>query len=96
MIQRVNLGNAKFHPNFIGSWKMEALICDQIIDFYNNHQQKQRQGTITAGIVNLETKNRKDISLSPQELNLPGNEIFKKYFEKLFNFYKDYNNQWRF
>lgn len=96
MTKRVNIGNSNLHPNFIGSWKMEASTCDQIIDYYNNHQENQKQGLTGAGIVNLETKDRTDISISPHELNLPGNEIFIKYFESLFDFYKDYNNQWPF
>jgi len=75
---------------------MEAEICDQIINYYNQHEEKQKQGVTGVGKIDLENKDRKDISISPHELNLPGNEIFNKYFETLFKFYKDYNNQWPF
>ena len=92
----MGLGKSNLTPTFIGSWGMEASICDQIIAYYAKHKDKQKQGITSTGYVNLDTKNRKDISISPQELNLPGNEIFNKYFESLFEFYKDYNKQWPF
>ena len=74
---------------------MENSICDKIIDYYERNKQKQIQGSTSSGI-DLEIKNRRDITLNPKDLNLPNNEIFNTYFEKLFQFYKDYNLQWPF
>ena len=96
MTKRIELDKSQLTPNFIGSWVMETLICDQIIDYYEKNKAKQIQGITGLGTINLETKNRHDISISPKELNLKGNEIFNKYFENLFEFYKDYNKQWPF
>tara|TARA_Y100001968_G_C19284574_1_gene680974 strand:- start:315 stop:917 length:603 start_codon:yes stop_codon:yes gene_type:complete len=96
MSRRISLEQANLNPNFIGSWEMETSICDEIIAYYEKHKKKQVQGSTSTGIVNLETKNRKDISLTPKELSLPNNQIFNKYFENLFEFYKDYNTQWPF
>ena len=96
MTKRLGLGKSNLTPNFIGSWEMEASICDQIISYYDKHKDKHKQGQTGRGNINLETKNRKDISISPQELNLQGNEIFNEYFATLFEFYKDYNKQWPF
>ena len=96
MTKRLELGKFNFTPNFIGSWEMEASICDQIVTYYDLHKEKQKQGSLGRGDIKLETKDRKDISISPQELNLQGNEIFNEYFATLFEFYKDYNKQWPF
>ena len=96
MTKRIHLGKSSLSPNFIGSWEMEPSICNQIISYYDNHQEKQKQGPTSGGNINLETKNRIDISLSPKELSLQSNEIFNEYFKKLFEFYKDYNDQWPF
>ena len=96
MIIRSSLSKANLSPNFIGSWKMEPIICDQIISYFENNQEKHRQGATGRGVVNLDTKDRKDIAISPKELNLQGNEIFNEYFTILFEFYKDYNKQWPF
>ena len=96
MTKRLKLEKAKQTPNFIGSWEMEASICDQIIIYYDQHKEKQRKGATGQGTINLETKDRSDISISPQELNLKGNEIFNNYFAHLFEFYRDYNKQWPF
>ena len=96
MVKRLSLEKSNLSPNFIGSWEMNYSICDQIIDYFENHQEKQTRGSTTAGITKLETKNRLDISISPNELNLQGNEIFNEYFQLLFEFYKDYNKEWPF
>ena len=96
MTKRVELDKSQLTPNFIGSWVMETLICDQIIAYYEKNKEKQIQGSTGRGNISLETKNSRDISISPKELNIKGNEIFNKYFENLFEFYKDYNKQWPF
>tara|TARA_Y100001968_G_C19292916_1_gene685141 strand:- start:79 stop:681 length:603 start_codon:yes stop_codon:yes gene_type:complete len=96
MIKRLKLEKPNLTPDFIGSWEMEASICDQIIAYYEEHKEKQKQGASGKGTINLEIKSRKDISITPQELNLKGNEIFNEYFKILYEFYKDYNEQWPF
>ena len=95
-MKRSDLGESKLTPNFIGSWVMETSICDQIIAYYEKNKEKEVQGSTGHGNINLETKNRRDISITPKELNLKGNEIFNKYFEILFEFHQDYNKQWPF
>ena len=94
-MKRADLGKTNLNPNFIGSWIINPNLCDQLIAYYEKNQKKQAQG-ITTGGLNLEVKNRKDISLTPKELKLTQNAIFKKYFEDLFLCYKDYNLQWPF
>ena len=92
-MKRAELEKTNLSPNFIGSWIIEPSLCDEIIFYFEKNQHKQTQGKTGKGL-NLEVKNRKDISLSPQELKLPENEIFKNYFESLFECYQDYNMQW--
>ena len=92
-MKRSSLGKTNFNPNFIGSWVIEPSLCDEIIKYYEKNEQKQKQGTTSEGI-KLETKNRRDITLSPKELELPENQIYKIYFKSLFECYKDYNLQW--
>ena len=94
-MKRLDLGKTNLNPNFIGSWIIEPFFCDEIISYYEKNQQKQKLGSTSKGL-NLEVKNRKDISLTPKELNLPENKIYQKYFESLFQCYKDYNLQWPF
>ena len=96
MTKRAELDKSQLTPNFIGSWAMETLICDQIIAYYEKNKEKQIQGSTIGGTINLETKNRRDITITPKELNLKGNEIFNEYFASLFEFYRDYNKQWPF
>ena len=96
MVKRSKLPTSNLTPNFIGSWEMEYSICDQIISYYDEHKKQHQQGATGKGTIDLKTKNRNDISLTPQELNLQGNEIFNEYFTALFELYKDYNKQWPF
>lgn len=92
-MKRSDLGKTNLTPNFIGSWTIEPSLCNEIISYFENNKQKQTQGTTSEGI-DLEVKNRQDISLTPEELKLPENKVFKLYFESLFECYKDYNIQW--
>ena len=94
-MKRSYLEESKLTPNFIGSWIIDYYICDEIIAYYEKNKQKQTQGVTTKGI-NLATKDRRDLALTPQELKLPENEIYKIYFQSLFECYKDYNFQWPF
>ena len=94
-MKRANLDKANLNPNFIGSWIIEPTVCEEIIEYFEKNKQKQNQGLITSGI-NLEAKNRQDITLSPKELRLPENKIYISYFKSLFECYKDYNLQWPF
>ena len=94
-MKRSDLGKTNLTPNFIGSWIIDPALCEQIIEYFEKNQQKQHQGSTTGGL-NLEAKNRQDITLSPNELTLPENKIYIKYFESLFECYKDYNLQWPF
>ena len=94
-MKRSDLKKANLNPNFIGSWIIEDALCEEIIDHFEKTKQSQRQGTSTSGW-NLATKNRQDITISPNKLNLPENKIYKKYFQSLFECYKDYNLQWPF
>ena len=94
-MKRLDLGKTNLTPNFIGSWIIETSLCDQIIEYFEKEKQKQHQGLTTKGI-NLDLKDRLDITLLPKELNLPENKIYKLYFETLFECYKDYNIQWPF
>ena len=92
-MKRSNLDKINLTPNFIGSWIIEPTLCEEIIAYYERNQQKQTKGT-TSGGIDLETKNRQDLSLSPRELMLSENELYKIYFENLFECYKNFSDKW--
>ena len=94
-MKRSALGESKLTPNFIGSWIIDYSLCDEIIAYYEKNKKKQSQGVTSFGM-NLATKDRRDITLTPDKLNLPENEIYKIYFQSLFECYKDYHLQWPF
>ena len=95
-MQRTVLQENNLNPNFIGSWMMEPTsLCDRLMDYFESHQGKQKKGTSGAGM-NLGYKNSTDISVSPNEISLPGNEVFEEYFKSLFDCHKDYIAQWPF
>ena len=94
-MKRTDLEKGNLTPNFIGSWIIEPNLCEQIISYFEKNKYKQIQGRTSTGL-NLETKNRQDITLTPKELSFPENKIYNKYFESLYECYKDYNLQWPF
>ena len=96
MLQRIDLEYTKLNPNFIGSWLLESALCDELIKYFEENQKKHIQGVTSKGSLNLNIKNRTDITLSPKDLELPDNQIFKLYFKNLFQCYQDYCIQWPF
>ena len=95
MIKKFDLDSPSLFPTFIGSWAIENSLCDEIISYYEKNKTKQIQGVTTKGI-DMSVKNRRDICIPPKDINLPGNEMLKAYFQSLFECYKDYNFQWPF
>jgi prolyl 4-hydroxylase len=95
-MQRIALQKSTLIPNFIGSWMIEPLsLCDELITYFESDIAKQHSG-VTGGGSNLSVKDRTDISIAPNQLDLPGNEVFKLYINSLFACYKDYLVQWPF
>ena len=95
-MQRIALQKSTLTPNFIGSWMIEPpSLCDELITYFESNIAKQQVGVSGVGR-NLSVKNRRDISIAPNQLDLPGNEVFKLYINSLFTCYKDYLVQWPF
>ena len=95
-MQRIALQKSSLIPNFIGSWMIEPLsLCDELITYFESNIAKQQMGA-TGGGRNLSVKDRMDIAIAPNQLDLPGNEVFKLYINSLFTCYKDYLVQWPF
>ena len=44
----------------------------------------------------LDDKNSTDIKITPKDIKLPDNEIFKEYFHSLYSCYQDYVTEWPF
>ena len=92
----VTLPKANLTPNFIGSWAISPLsICDELIDYFELNKNSQNKGVTTNG-EDLDFKNSVDIRILPNEIKLPGNEVFEKYFHNLFSCYEEYVMQWPF
>ena len=84
------------NPHFIGSWTIEQLsICEDLISYFELNLAKQMKGRSTTG-VNPNVKDTIDITIKPKEIILPGNEVFKAYFDELFECYKNYVEEWPF
>ncbi len=95
-MKKENLPHSNAAPNFIGSWTIEPLsICDDLISYFESNKSKQLKGVTTLG-KNIDVKDSIDIVITPKEIGLPGNELFKVYFNTLFNFYKNYVEDWPF
>ena len=95
-MERVNTPNSNLNPNFIGSWIIKPLsLCDDLIKYFELNKVNQRKG-VTGGGLDTDQKDSLDIVIRPKEIILPGNEVFKKYFENLFECHRDYISQWPF
>ncbi len=94
-MKRVNI-TCDTSPHFIGAWHLEdPKLCDDLIRFFEEHQDKQKQGVTTSGL-NINMKNSLDMPIAPAEINSPSHSCIKKYLAKLFECYTDYAKQWPF
>ena len=95
-MKKVFIENNNLNPHFIGSWNLEPFsICEDLINYFELNLVKQKKGATTGG-VHTNQKDSIDITIKPKEIILPGNETFKAYFEKLFECYKNYIEEWPF
>ena len=95
-MRKVFIKTNHHNPNFIGSWTIKPpSLCDDLIKYFEFNKTKQSKGVTGTGL-NTNIKNSLDIIIRPKEIILPENEIFKKYFEKLFECHSDYISQWPF
>ncbi|NKB33095.1 MAG: 2OG-Fe(II) oxygenase [Pseudomonadales bacterium] len=93
-MKRINLEGPS--PHFIGCWDIEQnALCDEIVTFFESHQDKQEQGK-SAGGVNLDAKNSMDITVHPRDLNSEEYSPIKDYIDNLFACYEDYTQQFPF
>ena len=74
-MEKVVLSNQNSDPTFIGSWMINPLsICDELITYFESNKNRQKKGVSGAG-ENADVKNSIDITISPNEIKLPGNEV---------------------
>ena len=95
-MNRIEVSSLSAVPNFIGGRIMEPTdICDDLVNFFDTHKEKQKKGVTLTG-VDTNIKKTVDITIRPKDLELSGYEIFNSYIEYLFLCYKDYIEQWPF
>tara|TARA_B100000214_G_scaffold333046_1_gene274888 strand:- start:141 stop:740 length:600 start_codon:yes stop_codon:yes gene_type:complete len=95
-MKKVFLTTNNLNPHFIGSWSIDRLsICEDLIKYFELNFAKQRKGKTTIGF-NPDSKDSIDIVIKPKEIILPGNEVFKAYFDQLFECFKNYVDEWPF
>ncbi len=92
MIKRLDI-ETNTNNNFIGCWKIDKEICNQIISFYENNIDDVRPGE-AGSKVNLEVKKSEDITISPKDLVEEKYHCFQPYMKNLLDCYNDYIKQW--
>ena len=70
-------------------------LCDDLVEFFDTHKEKQQKGATAIGI-DPNIKKTVDMTIQPKDLELVGYEVFNSYIEELFLCYKDYVEQWPF
>ncbi len=84
------------NPHFIGGCYLDDVpLCDELIAYFESHQNLQKQGVTTDGF-NPALKNSLDMAISPSDIHLAQNKCIKKYIGQLFQCYKEYAEQWPF
>ena len=95
MIKSFELEPSNLSPNFIGSWIIDNSLCNELVVYFENNQANHNQGSVGSNsYINLDAKNRIDLRISPKDINLSKNKVFKMYFDNLFECYKDFSDKW--
>ena len=80
--------------NFIGCWKIDSSICQNLINFFNANEKDHVPGR-TSDDFNESIKKSTDLTIYPK--NLSGSDkAINMYLENLFECYKNYLNEWSF
>ena len=96
-MKRIQITTSK-NPNFIGMWIIDnKKSCSEIIHFFDNHKEKQREGKSARGLDHAWKKST-DLPIHPKDLNNPNPEYscLSNYVKELYNCYIDYCDQWPF
>jgi len=87
---RIELDKNTLNPNFIGAWNLnDDKLCSDMLEFFENNKKLHQPGMLTGGL-NRNIKDSFDLSVSPNDFSLREFSPFKKYIERLSNFYNDY------
>jgi len=93
-MQRINLDANT--PNFIGVWQLnKPTLCQDIIDFFEQHRSLQKPGRSARGL-NYNVKKSTDITIKPRELHNSSHNVLSLYMNELLICYHDYLEQWPF
>ena len=85
-MKRIETSGAITAPHFIGAWTIEpSEICDDLIEFFEKHTAKQKQGEFSSGVDPL-LKKSIDITIKPKDFELKGYEVFSSYILHLFRY----------
>ena len=96
-MKKVFIETNNLNPHFIGSWNLEPFsICEDLINYFELNLVKQKKGSTISGVNTNQKDSIDNITIKPKEIILPGNEAFKAYFEKFFESYKNYIEEWLF
>ncbi|PPR12741.1 MAG: hypothetical protein CFH42_01715 [Alphaproteobacteria bacterium MarineAlpha12_Bin1] len=96
-MKRISLEKKGGYPNFIGAWFLEPpSLCDEIVDFFENNQEKQKAGKLANGTQDDNVKKTTDITIYPYETKLETHNSINKYIESLYDCYVDYLATWPF
>lgn len=83
-------------PNFIGAWQLEDdVLCGKLVRYFEENGGKQRDG-VTIGGINKSVKDTTNVAISPREVRLEGNQLFRDYFKLLAGCYQHYVDAWPF
>tara|TARA_Y100000590_G_scaffold440478_1_gene565893 strand:- start:747 stop:1343 length:597 start_codon:yes stop_codon:yes gene_type:complete len=94
-MKKLDIKNS-INPNFIGIYNIENnLLCENIINFFEENKNLQSQGAVGEG-VDEKIKKSTDITIYPYNLSENKFSLFKDYLNLLNKCYKDYRETYPF
>ena len=81
--------------NFIGSWDIDHVLCEKLIDYFKSNHADHHDG-LTADGVDKSKKKSIDLTIYPKNLSQNDNTCINVYLQNLLECYKSYKETWPF
>lgn len=83
--------------NFIGDYEIQNKeICKNMILFFEKNHELHKKGAFGDYQIDIKKKDSIELTITPNQLDLPKYSIFKSYFKNLKDCFNKYQEEWPF
>jgi len=89
-----NILKIKTSNHFIGSWNIDKINIDKIIEYFDLSHESHKIGKIENGTIDKTKKDSIELFIKPREIDEKKLDFFFNYLKEIKNCYNDYISEW--